>query len=232
MKRSCLVYLGFFVGVAILASIALLLTIPPAPPGFSVPFVMKLGWAIGVGLAASGSLTLALFGLRDSLQRLSDRARLGMTRRTTPRDGERTVAFGKVVADGPLLESPFTGTRCVCYSYEVRCTTRGRSSTDVLCAWGYALTPSYIEAPWGTVRLLSYTNIDESPRSWTIPPCGEWPLRILQRRNSSRPDTVRRTWASQPSSNCTRIRMATSRETLVRFPPTSSKETIGFTRKL
>ena len=55
MKRSCLVYLGFFVGVAILASIALLLTIPPAPPGFSAPFVMKLGSAIGVGLAASGS---------------------------------------------------------------------------------------------------------------------------------------------------------------------------------
>jgi hypothetical protein len=163
MKRSCLVYLGFFVGIAILASIALLLTIPPAPPGFSAPFVMKLGSAIGIGLAASGFLTLALFGLRDSMQRLSDRARLGMTRRTIPRDGERIVAFGTVVADGPLLESPFTGTRCVCYSYEVRCTTRGRSSTDVLCAWGYALMPSHIEAPWGTVRLLSYTDIDEFP---------------------------------------------------------------------
>ncbi len=163
MKRSCLVYLGIFVGAGILAGIGLVLTIPPAPPGFSAPFVMKLGSALGVGFAASGLLTVALFGLRDTMQRLSDRACLGMTRMTIPLDGERIVAFGTVAADGPLLESPFTGTRCACYSYEVRCTTRGRSSTDVLCAWGYALTPSHVETPWGSVRLLSYTNIDECP---------------------------------------------------------------------
>ena len=163
MKRSCLVYLGIFVGIGILAGSALVLTIPPAPPGFSAPFVMKLGSALGVGFAASGLLTLALFGLKDSMQRLSDRARLSMKHMTTPRDGERIVAFGTVVADGPLLESPFTGTRCVCYAYEVRCTTRGRRSTDVLCAWGYALAPSHVETPQRAVRLLSYTDIDETP---------------------------------------------------------------------
>lgn len=162
MKRSCLVYLGIYVGAGIVGGIALVLTIPPAPPGFYTPFVMKLGSALGAGFAASGFLTVALFSLRDTVQRLRDRARLGLTSVTTPLDGERTVAFGTVVADGPLLESPFTGTRCACYSYEVRCTTRGHSATDVLCAWGYALTPAHVEAPWGAVRLLSYTNIEES----------------------------------------------------------------------
>ncbi len=163
MKRSCLVYLGIFFGVGILGGIALVLTIPPAPPGFHTPFVMKLGYSLGAAFAASGFLTAALFGLRDTVQRLRDRAHLGVTRMTIRLDGERTVAFGPVVADGPLLESPFTGTRCACYAYEVRRTTRGKSANDTLYAWGYALTPSHVETPWGSVRLLSYTDIEESP---------------------------------------------------------------------
>ena len=169
MKRSCLVYLGFFLGVGILAGLVLVSTIPPPPPGFSAPFAMKLGYALGIGFAASGLLTFALFGMKDSLQRLSDRAHLGMKPMTTTRDGERIVAFGTVVADGPLLKSPFTDTDCVCYSYEVRCTTRGSSRTDVLCAWGYALTPSHVETPYREVRLLSYTDIDEKPPQLTDP---------------------------------------------------------------
>lgn len=54
MKRSCLVYLGIFVGIGILAGSAFVLTIPPTPPGFSASFVMKLGSPLGVGFAASG----------------------------------------------------------------------------------------------------------------------------------------------------------------------------------
>jgi len=169
MKRSCLVYLGFFLGIGILAGLALLSTIPPPPPGFSAPIPMKIGLALGVSFAASGLLTIALFGMKDSIQRLSDRARLGMKHMAIPPDGERIVAFGTVVADGPLLKSPFTGTDCVCYSYEVRCTSRGSSRTDVLCAWGYALTPSHVETPYREVRLLSYTDIDEKPPQLTDP---------------------------------------------------------------
>ena len=163
MKRSCLVYLAIYLGGGIFVGLALVPATPPAPPGFSAPFAIQLGSALGGGFVAAGLLTVALFGLRDSRQRLSDRALIGMMRRSVPLDGERMVAFGTVVADGPFLESPFTGTRCTSYSYEVRCTSRGRSSTDVLCAWGYALTPSHIATPWGAVRLLSYTSIDEFP---------------------------------------------------------------------
>jgi hypothetical protein len=59
MKRSCLVYLGIFFGVGILGGIALVLTIPPAPPGFYTPFLMKLGYSLGGVKAESGAEILS-----------------------------------------------------------------------------------------------------------------------------------------------------------------------------
>lgn len=162
MKRSCLVYLGIFVGVGILGGVALFMTIPPPPPGFFTPVLAKLVPAMVASFAASAFIIMALFGLRDSAERMRDRRHVSENSLSLPADGERVIAFGPIVADGPILESPFTRSRCAAYAYEVRCTTE-KSRSDVLCAWGFALTPSHVASPWGTARLMSYTDIEESP---------------------------------------------------------------------
>jgi len=102
--------------------------------------------------------------LKDTGARLRDRAKLGAQFVTTlPRDGEKVVACGTLVADGPLLTAPFSATPCAIYWYQVKHSSGGSHSTDVIDAWGYALTPSRVESPWGAVRLLSYTELDFRP---------------------------------------------------------------------
>jgi hypothetical protein len=161
--RSCLVYLGIFAAIGSLGAIALFFAVPLTPSEGVVPLLMRIQIPAGVSFAAALFATLALGLARDTRQRLRDRARLAPDSLALPVDGERTPAAGPLVADGPLLTSPFTGTPCTCYAYEVRVTSKGKSHSDVLVAWGYALTPSHVQAPWGIARLLTLTNIEETP---------------------------------------------------------------------
>lgn len=161
MKRTCLGYLLFFAAVGGVCGILLALLLPPFAPGHEAPFVAKLALALACGFAVSALLTLAAYILKDTLQRLRDRARLADRLVTMlPADGERVVACGTLVATGPLVTAPFTGTTCVSYWYQVKHTAGGSHSGDVIDAWGYSLTPSSVETPWGSVRLLSYTEFD------------------------------------------------------------------------
>lgn len=165
--RSCLVYLAIFLALGIAGAFALANQAPPPPHGYpALPLPQALLLAARGSFPIAAFVVLALFGLRDTAQRLRDRARLAEGSIAPPADGARTIVAGELVADGPLLHSPFTGTPCACYAYEVRCTTKGRGKnppTDVLVAWGCALTPSHIASPAGAVRLLSCPNIEESP---------------------------------------------------------------------
>jgi len=161
MKRTCLGYLLFFAAVGLVCGILLALLLPPFAPGHEAPFVAKLALALACGFVVSALLTLAASILKDTLQRMRDRARLADRLVTMlPADGERVVACGTLVAIGPLLTAPFTGTTCASYWYQVKHTSSGSRSSDVIDAWGYALTPSSIETAWGAVRLLSYTEFD------------------------------------------------------------------------
>jgi len=102
--------------------------------------------------------------LKDTGARLRDRAKLGAQFVTTlPRDGERVVVCGPLVADGPMLTAPFSATPCAIYWYQVKHMSDSPNSIEVIDAWGYALTPSRVESPWGAVRLLSYTEFDFRP---------------------------------------------------------------------
>lgn len=161
MKRTCLGYLLFFAAVGGVCGIALAFFLPPFAPGHEAPFVAKLALALACGFVVSALVTLAAAILKDTWQRVRDRAALADRLLTMlPTDGERVVACGTLVATGPLLTAPCTGTSCASYWYQVKHSSSGSRSSDVIDAWGYALTPSSIETAWGAVRLLSYTEFD------------------------------------------------------------------------
>jgi hypothetical protein len=164
MKRACLGYAAFFLLAAVLGGAVLVWLLPPSPPGNETPLIAKLVWAQVAGMGWSFFVTVAAGVLKDTGVRLRDRARLAAGFATTlPREGEKIVACGALVADGPLLTAPFSATPCAIYWYQVKHTSGGSHSTDVIDAWGYALTPSRVESSWGAVRLASYTELDFPP---------------------------------------------------------------------
>jgi hypothetical protein len=85
-------------------------------------------------------------------------------------DGRLVAAIGRIRPVGPPLEAPFSGSPCVAYEYDVShvvtvTSNKRTESRDVHDAAGLALTPSRIETPSGTVRLLGYAILDDFPRS-------------------------------------------------------------------
>jgi len=73
-----------------------------------------------------------------------------------PVDGTRVAAYGVLVADGPLLEAPLSGTRAAIYKYEI-VVPHEKSSSTVACS-GYGLTPCHITTAAGSIRLLGYAE--------------------------------------------------------------------------
>lgn len=164
MKRSCLTYLVLFALLSLICGALLTHFYPPLPEGTVVPFAFKAGLALAAGAGCSLFVTLTVFVLRDTAARLHDHAELGDRRAALrPGDGSRIAACGRVVADGPLLAAPFSGTPCLAYWYQVTHRTGGSHPSDVIDAWGCALTPSHIVTPRGAIRLLSYVEIDGKP---------------------------------------------------------------------
>lgn len=160
MKRSCRVYLTVFVGAGILGGLALAAALPPPSAEASIEFSEKLVPSLVAGFIASLLLTLGLFALHGTVEARRDREKFSRPRLSAPADGEKVIASGRLVADGPLLEAPLSATRCVAYRYEVRrLRTRSTTPEPVNYVWGYGLTPSHIETEWGAVRLLSFADL-------------------------------------------------------------------------
>lgn len=73
------------------------------------------------------------------------------------RDGDEAVVYGTIAARGPLLEAPFSGKSCVGYHYRVH--HRGsQGRADQIDYEGFALTPSEVRGPMGSVAILAPSN--------------------------------------------------------------------------
>jgi hypothetical protein len=75
-----------------------------------------------------------------------------------PRDGAKVAACGVLVADGPLLAAPLSGTPCVTYDYKISRSRNGSSSMPAIIWHGHGLTPSHVETAAGAVRILGCTG--------------------------------------------------------------------------
>ncbi|MDQ6803343.1 MAG: YwiC-like family protein, partial [Acidobacteriota bacterium] len=87
-----------------------------------------------------------------------------------PRDGKKIAAIGRIAPNGGALVAPFSKTACVIYDYKIM---TGFSSDDMNLYIGAAQTPSTIQTPHGSIRLLAHPDVklrDETvPREVALP---------------------------------------------------------------
>jgi hypothetical protein len=160
--KGCVAYLGVFALSAVLAGIAAYVRFPQ-PEATS-----RVGFATFTGIGCGFFLTFAIGFLWEVVRRAQE---LTMLRASVagvpPADGARVAAYGTLVADGPLLEAPMSGTRSAIYKYEI-IAHRQKSSDSVVCS-GYGLTPCHVETPAGRVRILGYVEPAFRPRLLDTP---------------------------------------------------------------
>lgn len=119
--------------------------------------------AAAAGLFGGGIAWVGLGFLAGIRQKFAD---LRMIRRgltgEQPVDGEKIAVIGRIMPSGaqPLL-SPLTRTPAVAYKYEIQ-SIRGKSSRTLY--EGFALVPSAIQSPQGTIRILAYPELLLSSR--------------------------------------------------------------------
>ncbi len=157
MKRSCLALVATFL-VLTGGILAVQRLYPPvrasgAPPPRNSEIV---------GVISGLFLTLAVCGVFQGLLLRLRQLRLfeASVAGVPPADGAEVAAFGVLVADGPLLAAPLSGTPCVTYDYQISLhTSRGSSGGVILCS-GHGLTPSHVETAAGGVRILACTGFN------------------------------------------------------------------------
>lgn len=166
VKKTCLTYLGVLVLLSCAMTAVLFFNFPAPPPGRleETPFVVRLQASVAGGAASGLFLTMAIGALSGIVLKARERRLVAASVAGAPlTDGTKVAACGVLVADGPLLVAPFSGTRCVTYHYRITHNTGGKSSTTVTSCWGYALTPCHIETVGGSVRILGYTDFAFAP---------------------------------------------------------------------
>jgi len=162
MKRSCLVLVGAFLAITGVVLAAQRFYPPVRAPGVPPPRNGEIAGVIsGLFLwIAVGSLSGVLLRLRQG--KLLAASLAGVP----PRDGAKVAACGVLVADGPLLAAPLSGTPCVTYDYQISHRTRSGSSSGPAIIWhGHGLTPSHVETAAGAVRILGCTGFSLGPTS-------------------------------------------------------------------
>jgi hypothetical protein len=149
--KGCFVFLGVFaLLVVIIATISYIRL--PQPDGVS-----RIEAAAAAGVSSGFFLTFAAAFLWEVARRFQElRLLRASVAGVTPVDGARVAAYGTLVADGPLLEAPLSGTRAAIYKYEI-VVPHQKSSSTVACS-GYGLTPCHITTASGSVRMLGYAE--------------------------------------------------------------------------
>ncbi len=150
MWKSCSIAAGSFL---VLGGVYyyVLRTVIPFPGNLFLTFFCSLG---------------AVFFVSAIYQLLSGNNEVDAVRRfqrgEPPSDGKLVAVSGAIYADSAPILSPFQGVPCVAYSYEIR--PRGRSEdSSGADAMGFAMVPSSIRTPLGSVRLRSFTMLTEFP---------------------------------------------------------------------
>ncbi|PWB68248.1 MAG: hypothetical protein C3F15_16865 [Holophagae bacterium] len=148
--KGCFVFLGVFaLLVVIMATISYIRF--PQPEGAS-----RIGAAAAAGVSSGFFLSFAVAFLWEVVRRFQElRLLRASVAGVTPVDGKRVAAYGTLVADGPLLEAPLSGTRAAIYKYEI--IVRHEKSSSEACS-GYGLTPCHITTAAGHVRMLGYVE--------------------------------------------------------------------------
>jgi hypothetical protein len=90
-------------------------------------------------------------------------------------DGEEVAISGTIRPLNAPLQAPLSGTPCVAYDYDIMHRVRRETGNrtehhDDIDIAGLALTPSVIDTPTGSVRMLSFALLDDFPRTATNDP--------------------------------------------------------------
>ncbi len=149
--KGCFVFLGVFALSAVIMAAITYIRFP------ELESPSRGAAAVAAGISSGFFLTFAAAFLWEVARRFQE---LRLLRRSvagvTPVDGTRVAAYGVLVADGPLLEAPLSGTRAAIYKYEI-VVPHQKSSSTVACS-GYGLTPCHITTAAGSVRVLGYAE--------------------------------------------------------------------------
>lgn len=163
-KRSCLMWVGLYFLLAFALGLWFLIDFPKALPNVSprlppLPFRAIMAFGAGFIGAIPGVIVLGMLdGVRTSLK---ERASLLKTStKTAPADGLYQTFRGRILATGPMLVAPLTGRECLLYRYKAFHNTGGKSNSEITHAEGYALTPSYLETPYGQIRLYAFMELE------------------------------------------------------------------------
>lgn len=148
MLKGCLKSLALL--AALTAGYYLLLRGRFSSPNDAVAAVV-LGFALWI---ASGLLTNAMTAAKQ--RRMLRRALDGVPFE----DGERVAVAGTIRPLGDPLLAPFSGRQCAAYQYSIMPFSR-RGGTVSTNANGQALTPSVIDSPGRTTRLLAWPALDK-----------------------------------------------------------------------
>jgi hypothetical protein len=126
-------------------------------------------WASGVAgffmWISFGALQTAAGAARDA-QRVSDDSPAGGFSGEQFEDDATVTVVGHIRAVGSPLRAPFSGKQAVLYNYDIDHLSQGHSeTTDVKDYSGFALTPSAIDSPRGSIRLLGFPMLEGFDKS-------------------------------------------------------------------
>ena len=155
LRRGCALAVTLF--VAIFALYLLFFSRYFEAPGN----LIAAGFGALLGAVGLGSLGHLAWAWRDT------RAFARAARGDAPVDGELLVAAGPIRPLGMPLTSPFGGTPCVAYDYEVfkRPEIRRRGTAQQFDFAGFSMTASAIETRHGGIRLLGFPILDQFPQA-------------------------------------------------------------------
>ena len=117
--------------------------------------------AVGAGVVGGGVLWIGIGYFWGIKKKISDS---GIVRRALsgvpPRDGEKMAAIGRIEPVSSALAAPLSKTACVAYKYEIY---TGSGDDRTVHYDGFAMTPSMIQTQQGSVRLLAWPDLKNSP---------------------------------------------------------------------
>jgi hypothetical protein len=155
MKRACGTWFAIYLLLAA-AVAAIVYRRFPEPTAAAIAGVigggvlwMAIGYFWGIGQKVRASQTI-----RDAYSGVP------------PVDGEKLAAIGRIEPTGSPLIAPFSKTPCVAYKYEMR---RDYGEDSSMYFSGFALTPSAVQTPRGSIKLLAWTDIDKVVKPASVP---------------------------------------------------------------
>jgi hypothetical protein len=126
-------------------------------------------WATGVASffmwVSIGTLQGAIGAARDA-SRVTRESSFGGYGGEQFEDGATVTVVGHIRALGSSLRAPFSGTAAVLYSYDINHISQSRHDTTTVQDYsGFALVPSAIDSPHGSINLLGFPLLEGFPKT-------------------------------------------------------------------